>query len=265
MLRSLVGSEMCIRDRFGVAFVANLVLIVSVAVCSNRAGAWPIDLETVVNVLVFSMPVSLGCSAMLLWTVRWNPYFLIQASLILPAASAGTMALVSLFAGSVWSCIVFATAALGSTCWFFAVQRRVPVAASMLEIAAKVNAIWPATVCSLSVLVLGLMYIAAWSLAANSILQYLWSLHDLQYIPQLRVAGIGYVLVSLFWTVQVGQNIVYVVAAGVVGTWWSRGGAEATGGDPNPAPRLFQTGLTSSLGSICLGSDRGSVKGEGEG
>lgn len=53
---------------------------------------------------------------------------------------------------------------------------------------------------------------------------------------------------SFHWFVQVAKNVVHCVAAGTVGEWWF--GAH----DANTIHRSQARALTTSLGSICLGS-----------
>jgi hypothetical protein len=56
------------------------------------------------------------------------------------------------------------------------------------------------------------------------------------------------VLHSFYWFVQVAKNVVHCVAAGAVGEWWF--GAH----DANTIQRAQTRALTTSLGSICVGS-----------
>lgn len=53
---------------------------------------------------------------------------------------------------------------------------------------------------------------------------------------------------SFYWFVQVARNVVHCIAAGAVGEWWF--GAH----DVNTVQRAQTRALTTSLGSICLGS-----------
>ncbi|KAG3014723.1 hypothetical protein PC128_g3028 [Phytophthora cactorum] len=57
-----------------------------------------------------------------------------------------------------------------------------------------------------------------------------------------------FMLLSFFWFVQVAKNVVHCITAGAVGEWWF--GAH----DVNTIQRAQTRALTTSLGSICVGS-----------
>ncbi|OWZ17384.1 putative membrane protein [Phytophthora megakarya] len=57
-----------------------------------------------------------------------------------------------------------------------------------------------------------------------------------------------FMLLSFFWFVQVVKNVVHCITAGTVGEWWF--GAH----DVNTIQRAQTRALTTSLGSICIGS-----------
>jgi hypothetical protein len=55
---------------------------------------------------------------------------------------------------------------------------------------------------------------------------------------------------SYYWTSQVIENIAHVTTAGCVGSWYFTG----PGGTSNPTMGAFRRSVTTSFGSICLGS-----------
>jgi hypothetical protein len=60
-------------------------------------------------------------------------------------------------------------------------------------------------------------------------------------------------MVSYFWTAQVVKNVVHVTVAGTVGTWWFSP-AEATSCCSQGIRGSYLRSITTSFGSICLGS-----------
>ena len=62
-------------------------------------------------------------------------------------------------------------------------------------------------------------------------------------------------LLSYYWTAQVLTNVVHVTVAGTVGSWWWDTASSASGGCCSSAVRdSYRRSLTTSFGSICLGS-----------
>merc|ERR1719414_1351792 len=56
-------------------------------------------------------------------------------------------------------------------------------------------------------------------------------------------------LVSFYWGFQVNQNISHCTSCGVAATWYF-----STEIDYNPTPKAFKRTMTTSFGSVCLGS-----------
>lgn len=66
--------------------------------------------------------------------------------------------------------------------------------------------------------------------------------------------GIAFLFfVSLYWVAQVISNVVHVTVAGVCGTWWLHP-TEANGCCSQAVRSSYWRSVTSSFGSICLGS-----------
>ncbi|DBA00301.1 TPA: hypothetical protein N0F65_001496 [Lagenidium giganteum] len=90
------------------------------------------------------------------------------------------------------------------------------------------------------------VWILIWSLAVIGVLaKAVDNLHDSGTFGNFCFF---FMLLSLYWFVHVARNVVHCVTAGVVGEWWF--GAH----DENTVVRAQTRALTSSLGSICLGS-----------
>jgi hypothetical protein len=66
--------------------------------------------------------------------------------------------------------------------------------------------------------------------------------------------GIAFLfLISYYWTIQVITNVVHVTTSGTVGTWWMVP-AEANGCCSSAVCSSYMRSITTSFGSICLGS-----------
>lgn len=69
------------------------------------------------------------------------------------------------------------------------------------------------------------------------------------FIPSINIGAYLLLLVSLFWTCSVISNVVHITTAGAVSNWWHR---EVP--SPSIVRKSFVRAVTSSFGSLCLGS-----------
>lgn len=104
----------------------------------------------------------------------------------------------------------------------------------------------------------------------NLIISFLWSiLWGIAFVATIYVLGecdaegncqketnpflVFTFLVSYFWTAQVIKNVVHTTVAGTVGTWWFVP-EEASGCCSSAVINSYLRSITTSFGSICLGS-----------
>jgi len=86
------------------------------------------------------------------------------------------------------------------------------------------------------------VWIAIWILALTWVQTY----------DSAPAAGLMIFLIfSFYWTSQVIKNVVHVTASGLYATWYFLSGV---GMPPNPTQKAFKRAVTTSFGSICLGS-----------
>jgi len=135
---------------------------------------------------------------------------------------------------------------------------RIPFASALLSISSTIVSRFQGTIIiSLSVIVFNIGWIVVWGSAAVSYL--MTSVKCTEYTD-----GWGYtyqectspnnfvvflLLVSFYWGFQVNQNVSHTTTCGVAATWYFTTSIES-----KPTPAAFKRTMTTSFGSVCLGS-----------
>lgn len=134
--------------------------------------------------------------------------------------------------------------------YIYLIRKRIAFAVAMLEICSACIQNYPSTIfVSVFGLLLQVVWIVIWSIGAG------YSLQDIQSNPDNSDGTANFVyfflVLSMYWTAQVIQNVVHVTVAGLVATWYFFS-PEAM--PQNPTAKALKRSCTTSLGSICLGS-----------
>ena len=142
-----------------------------------------------------------------------------------------------------------------SICYTYVVWNRIEFAASNLTTATTViKSNMGLTFFAYMNLILSFLWSLWWTITAVSTFFVLGEC-DTQGNCQNNINGFvvfGF-LVSYFWTIQILKNAVHVTVAGTVGTWWIVP-QEANGCCSNGIRQSYWRSITTSFGSICLGS-----------
>lgn len=112
----------CNDGFWGGLFGLNCIVLLALCLGYHEGSA---QTSNMINVLVLALPLSLVSYTLLTWTIAWNPYIMIQSSLILPALGWACAAAGSLFTGALGTSLICTLFTAFSVCWFFAVQQRV--------------------------------------------------------------------------------------------------------------------------------------------
>jgi len=160
------------------------------------------------------------------------------------------MSVLSFFATAIWLAVlkiyygtaIFAISGLLMILYFFLARNRIPFAVEMIKTVVGTIQRYPATqVTALSFLLLQIGWLALWSFAF---------ILSQRFKGALLYVAFVFLLFSFYWTFEVLKNIVHVTVSGVVATayFMSQNMPE------NPTLGALKRSLTSSFGSICLGS-----------
>jgi hypothetical protein len=158
--------------------------------------------------------------------------------------------------GQIMVGVMCTLSALIGTCYVIAVRSRIPFAAANLDVG--VTAIKSNLGVFLVPLVSGFMvviYTALWTFSLVEVTG-LNMKEDQEGDLHVDIARPGWIypwVLFLFWTLQVSQAGVHTIVAGLVATWYFDP-AEASGCCSNAVSGSTRRALTSSFGSICLGS-----------
>jgi len=181
-------------------------------------------------------------------------------------------------------CLCLLSAMIG-VCYYYAVKHRIPFATANLNAGLSAIRTDGGTggnasrgcgfkggfgVLSIGYFVVGLMFvwIILWSLCTAGVMHLIQDKDGNENSDEpssesngLSTLAVFLLLVSLYWTVQVLQNILTTTVSGVVGTWWfdprpiqNADNATTSCCCSPPVKDSFLRSVTTSLGSICLGS-----------
>jgi hypothetical protein len=146
-----------------------------------------------------------------------------------------------------------------TACYYFVVQRRVPFAAANLGVATKAVTHNCGVVCvAFLCMVLQFAWLMLWSLAVLG----LYKQHvdgknsgkdcakDDQECKMGPPGAAFLLLISLYWGQELVRNISHATTAGSVASWWFM----SSGSQHSGTSSALRRSLTTSFGSICLGS-----------
>ncbi|OQR81102.1 hypothetical protein ACHHYP_16762 [Achlya hypogyna] len=134
--------------------------------------------------------------------------------------------------------------------YYFSVRHRIPFAAANLAVASKIMQRFPQIIMTAyAAIVAQVAWTSLWTVALVGVWVKTYdgaagSFHS----SSTTHVCVFFMLLSLFWGLQVLRNVVHCTAAGTVGEWWF---------SPHPegaVPRALWRCVTTSFGSICLGS-----------
>jgi hypothetical protein len=124
-------------------------------------------------------------------------------------------------------------------------RHRIPFAVAMLKTISDRIQDFPATA-----------YTAYFGLGITMVWIVFWT-WTVSVVQNINGGGVSYfvaffLLLSFYWSIQVIKNVVHVTVSGVFATWYFFSGT--LGIPANPTVKSFKRAMTTSFGSICLGS-----------
>jgi len=146
------------------------------------------------------------------------------------------------YVGNLIGAIIFAIFAVVVIVYFFMIRSRIPFAVEMIKSVVSIIQMYPATqlVAYLSILV-QIAWVCLWIFAVIIAQRFSGTPSAVAFI---------FLLLSFYWVSEVIKNVVHVTASGVVATVYFMGDMMPT----NPTLGALKRSLTTSFGSICLGS-----------
>jgi Plasma-membrane choline transporter len=198
----------------------------------------------------FGLALMMSCATLLIKLALWFNILLLAALAVFAIVWFGTAG------AAIPVAVLFFILAGFAAAYAYHVWSRIPFAASNLVTA--VSAVRSN---------MGLAFYAYWSvgvLFAWSILWFIATSSTLYVLADCHAATgacndningllLFAFILSFYWTAQVISNVVHVTTAGTVGTWWFHP-REARGCCSKAVRQSYIRALTTSLGSICLGS-----------
>ena len=217
-------------------------------------GDFDIDPNALMTVLVISGLLSFIVASLALGFMMRHADILIKLALWFNIILFGIMAVVSLLGAAVPMALMFLFFTGLSAYYAYCVWHRIPFAASNLVTAVSaVQANLGLSVYAYWSVVLLFLWSIVWMVSASSTIIVTGNCNAEGECESVNGGLVFLFTVSYYWTAQVISNVVHVTTAGTVGTWWFVP-HEANGCCSKAVRESYVRSLTSSFGSICLGS-----------
>lgn len=227
---------------FAILFVAHLITIIVVLALYKPASDNDWQTGGVYKFVTLTALTALSVSAVALGVMYIFAQHLVELALVLSVLTSLFVAIRACIIGQVWIAIFGFIAFFLGVCYAKMVWNRIPFAASNLRTALS------AVRTNFGVLLVAFLWLAVafgWTM--------LWMSSTGAAMNQTGWAIVFLFLLSYFWTCAVINNIIHVIVASTVGTWWY---------SPVSASQCWDQGLnqacisamTYNFGSICFGS-----------
>jgi hypothetical protein len=179
-----------------------------------------------------------------LWLMRTWPKQLIIATMVIQGALWILLSVYMFVVGAIVGGVIGLIGALITFCFWFFNRHRIPFAAAILATVATVTRRYPGTVGAAVVAIIVQMI---WST--------LWAFTSLSSAYYVTSSAAGYALYvfflfSYYWTSEIVRNSGHTTISGTFATWYF----QVTNMPSNPTLKSAKRALTTSFGSICLGS-----------
>jgi hypothetical protein len=219
------------------------------------------DIGKFFGVLVMEVILGALAAALWLWIAQRYPKQLIIGSIVTWVALWMLLGVLALFVSPVMGIILIICGALMILIYFLW-RKRIPFASALLSTCATVTKKWPAMV---SIPYYGIMMLFVWVLlwGAHVVVWFIKMSNDYQAYQCTNGTTEGYSdlssifyfwsAFSYYWAANVVSNIVHVTLCGVFATWYFLGG-DNNAIPKNPTSKSLRRAVTTSFGSICLGS-----------
>jgi len=203
-------------------------------------------------VLCGSFGATVLLAIMWLALMRTFPKDCIMAALVAQISLCGMMTMVCFAFNAILAGVLFMLLT-GLLCMYlYGVKDCIPFAAAMLSIVGNVMRTYPQCYW-LAVLSL-LPQLLVWGLFVSSAVVLSYGIKEKDAAEQTGIKlAIFFLAFCTFWSSQVVRNVVHTTVGGVTATWYFLVGPEENG-PPSPLGRSLKRALTTSFGSICLGS-----------
>merc|ERR1712242_108109 len=167
---------------------------------------------------------------------------IIWTMLLLNIAIWCVVAIVGVIIGQIALTVIGVIFALVNALYAWCVRARIPFASALLSISSSITSSYGGTVfISVAVIVFNSLWVILWGSMVYT--------YTIVVGEDISGPVVFMMLVSFYWGGQVNQNISHCTSCGVAATRYF-----STEIDYNPTPKAFKRTMTTSFGSVCLGS-----------
>jgi hypothetical protein len=203
------------------------------------------ELWPVIKTIAVLVASGIGMSVIWLNLMNSFPFTMIYVGLVGNLVLFTMAGIYSLIHNNIWGGVICLIFVLWWVFFWVSVRARIPFAAEVLRTVTTVAKMYPGT-----------QFAAYLSLLVIIVWQGFWSYTAMksQFVFDKNTYSglIVFFLFSFYWVAQVIKNTVHVTISGLFATWYFMSGT--VGVPPNPTASSFKRAITTSFGSICLGS-----------
>eukprot|EP00020_Sapocribrum_chincoteaguense_P000329 CAMPEP_0170753926 /NCGR_PEP_ID=MMETSP0437-20130122/12741_1 /TAXON_ID=0 /ORGANISM="Sexangularia sp." /LENGTH=489 /DNA_ID=CAMNT_0011093053 /DNA_START=37 /DNA_END=1506 /DNA_ORIENTATION=+ len=219
------------------------------------------DMGKIFGILAIEIVLGGLAAALWLWIAQRYPKQLIIGSIVTWVALLMLFGVMLMFVVAVIG-VFFLIAGVLSILIYYLWRKRIPFASALLSTCATVTRKWPAMI---SIPYYGIFMLFVWVIV--------WGVHAIVWFIKMNLDYNTYICqngtsegysdlstvfyiwsaFSYYWAANVVSNVVHVTLCGVFATWYFLGG-DNNAIPKNPTSKALRRSLTTSFGSICLGS-----------
>eukprot|EP01084_Bolivina_argentea_P013563 25463_1 len=242
---------------FAIIFTIHLIIVTFIgcflwatqyqSIQSSAPDAWDYDVPiTGVFIGILFCALS-GILIGLLWLIimKRYPSTIIKTMLFLNIATWIIITVVGVITNDITLIIIGAIISLIYILWTWCIWRNIPFSSVLLSISSRITSKFGngSIFLALVVIVLDLIWIFIWG-----------SCFTVYLLTASNPSGfiIFLLIVSLYWTIQVNQNIGHTTTCGVAAAWYFT--TEMQLNERSPTYPALKRTMTTSFGSVCFGS-----------
>eukprot|EP01119_Soliformovum_irregulare_P025819 TRINITY_DN9656_c0_g1_i1.p1 TRINITY_DN9656_c0_g1~~TRINITY_DN9656_c0_g1_i1.p1 ORF type:complete len:454 (-),score=76.03 TRINITY_DN9656_c0_g1_i1:48-1409(-) len=243
---------------FAILFIVNLLAVVALlivgivkdgqqqAVYFSQLDIPAHELQIIAAVVVGSITVAAVYSTVYLFIIRRFTRQVIIITLIASVVLWLGFSVFLFIQRQIWPAVItLIGAVISGVCYFFW-RARIPFAVQMLQtVTARIDEYPAMTNVAYTSLALQFLWIALWAGTVTMTRSLVGNNDTLAYIYGV------FLILAFYWVSQVVKNVTHVTTSGTFASWYFYG---SQGMPSNPTLKAFKRTMTTSFGSVCLGS-----------
>eukprot|EP01084_Bolivina_argentea_P249815 418346_1 len=219
---------------------------------SNEIDNW----TGIIIAIIVSMIVGVLFGICWLQLIKYFASIIIKVMLFVNVILWIVVGIIGIITAQIFLAVVGFILAIFMALWMWCVWSRIPFASVLLSISSTIVSKYQGTIIlSIFVILFDIAWIFIWGslfavyIVTRPVVTTCNDSGECINVANTNNFIIFLLLVSMYWGFQVNQNISHMTTCGVSATWYF-----STSIDHKPTPAAFKRTMTTSFGSVCLGS-----------